>query len=120
MNTNSIITTAISRIDEEIDRLTEAREDLVALVQEHDLSEDAPKSKRRSTRKATKATSTKATAKKASKKATPKRTADEPNRREQIMDLLDEGYSVAEIADELDMKPNYIYHVKRDWKELVA
>ncbi|HEX4500649.1 MAG TPA: winged helix-turn-helix domain-containing protein [Scandinavium sp.] len=116
MDSTSIITTAISKLDAEIERLTEAREDLVALVQEHEIV-DAPKS-RRSTRKSTKAP--KATTRKASTKKATKQTSSEPTRREIIMDLLDEGVSVADIADELDIKPNYVYHVKRDWKELVA
>jgi DNA-binding NarL/FixJ family response regulator len=117
MDSTSIITTAISKLDAEIERLTETREDLVALVQEHEIV-DAPKS-RRSTRKSTKAPA-KATTKKASTKKATKQDSSEPTRREIIMDLLDEGLSVADIADELDIKPNYVYHVKRDWKELVA
>lgn len=46
-------------------------------------------------------------------KAAKQGNGDKPNRREQIIALLQEGLSPKEIGTELGIAPNYVYHVKR-------
>jgi DNA-binding NarL/FixJ family response regulator len=118
MGTDSIIATAISNLDEEIERLTEAREDLMALLEEQTIEEKKETPRVRRAKQAIR--STKKVTPKATRKATGNGSDAGKNRREQIMDLLDEGWSVRDIADELEIKPNYVYHVKADWNELAA
>jgi hypothetical protein len=75
-------------------------------------SGDAPKAKRngtdRSLREERIENLAKARAAKVAKNGT------KPNRREQIVSLLDKGLSPREIGNELGIAPNYVYHVKRD------
>ena len=108
--TNSIISDALNVVDQEIVRLTEVRESLLALT-----TEEAHKPTRPAT---SRVKSTKTTARKPVKAQTS--GEDKMTRRDEIIMLLEDNWSPKEIADELDIKPNYVYHVKADLKDMVA
>lgn len=111
--TNSIISEALDVVDQEIARLNEVRNSLVHLIG----NEEAPKATRRPA--SSRVQSTKTTARKPAKaKATS--ASDKMTRRDEIIELLEQDWTPKEIADELGIKPNYVYHVKADLKEMVA
>lgn len=115
MSTNTIIRSSIASLDGEIQRLTVAREKLVAILGD----EDQPTTRKRTTGRRTAAVANTTSKKSRSPRSTAsKRTAKRSNgegesRKDQIVALLDEGLSPREIGDELGIAPNYVYHVKR-------
>lgn len=136
-STSTAIQDSLDNIESEIARLEKARDALLELVAEGDGEvEEAPKA-RRSTRKAeaekparrsrratkdedeeetprrSRRTDKRAEERKASRRDGNGNGGGKTSRKEQIIELLDQGLSPREVADELGIATNYVYNVKR-------
>jgi DNA-binding NarL/FixJ family response regulator len=76
----------------------------------------AGKSSSRKTSAAKSGTSSRKARVKSGSKSSSK-SSDEPSRKDLIAGMLNDGKSPKEIADELGIKPNYVYHVKRSLEQ---